>query len=424
MGHVDEKSINGQLRERGGELRLLIVAFSHSIHTARWIGQLVDQGWDIHLFPSVDFGQTHPDLKNVTVHHSAFAKAGNAAVSSRGLPVRFRLVASGVRFFLRHTYHDYRVNQLVRLIGALKPDIIHSLEIQAAGYLTLEAKKRLNGAFPPWIVTNWGSDIFFFGKQPKHETRIKEVLEQCDYYSCECRRDAELGRAFGFQREILPIIPNAGGFPIDALDHLRETPVSGRRLIMLKGYQGWAGRALVGLKALEQASDLLRDYTVVIYSASSEVIAAAKRFTRTTGVKTTIVPENTPHKEILSLHGRARISLGLSVSDALSTSFLEAFVMGAFPIQSWTSGAGEWIEHGRTGMLVPADDPGPVEQAIRIAMTDNHLVDQAGEINDLLARDKLDHGKIKSVTVEMYRSVMISRTRGEAGLRGPSRIEP
>ena len=170
-------------------MRLLIVGFSHSIHVARWIGQLVDQGWDIHLFPSVDFGQAHPDLKGVTVHHSVFVKDGNLDVTFRGLSVPFLPVASGIRFALRKTYRNYRINQLVRLIGTLKPDVIHSLEMQSAGYLTLEARKRLKNVFPPWVVTNWGSDIYFFGKLPEHETKIRKMLN-LDYYSCECRRDA------------------------------------------------------------------------------------------------------------------------------------------------------------------------------------------------------------------------------------------
>ncbi|MBW1897870.1 MAG: glycosyl transferase family 1, partial [Deltaproteobacteria bacterium] len=103
---------------------------------------------------------------------------------------------------------------------------------------------------------------------------------------------------------------------------------------MLKGYQGWAGRALVGLRALERCADILAGYEIVIYSASKEVLIAAELFSKSTGVQTTIIPEGTPHHEVLKLHGKARISIGLSISDAISTSLLEAVVMGSFPIQS------------------------------------------------------------------------------------------
>lgn len=33
-------------------LRILFVARPYSIHSARWINQIADEGWDLHLFPS------------------------------------------------------------------------------------------------------------------------------------------------------------------------------------------------------------------------------------------------------------------------------------------------------------------------------------------------------------------------------------
>jgi len=395
-------------------MRLLIVGFSHSIHVARWIAQIADQGWDVHLFPSIDFGITHPNLRDITIHHSVYKKqkVAGSNVRFRGIRLPHESPAAVLRLALKREMPRYRLNQLRRLIRSLKPDIIHSMEMQSGAYLTLEAKKTFSDSFPPWLVTNWGSDIYLFGRLKEHEPKIREVLAACDYYSCECDRDVTLARSFGFKGSILPVFPNAGGFEMDIVSRLREPgPCSARRLIMMKGYQGWAGRALVGLRALERCADLLRGYTIAIYSASTEVEIAAELFTGATGVETVIIPKGTPHNEILSLHGRSRISIGLSIGDALSTSFLEALVMGAFPIQSWTSGAGEWIEHGKTAMLVPPDDSEGVEQAIRIALTDDRLVDQASEINFLLAKERLDHGKIKSMAIDIYRSIASGSTR-------------
>ena len=38
-------------------MKILFVAMSDTIHTARWIGQLAGLGWDVHLFPSIDTGE-------------------------------------------------------------------------------------------------------------------------------------------------------------------------------------------------------------------------------------------------------------------------------------------------------------------------------------------------------------------------------
>ena len=52
--------------------------------------------------------------------------------------------------------------------------------------------------FPPWIATNWGSDIFLFGKLPEHREKISRILNYADYYSAECHRDVKIARESGF----------------------------------------------------------------------------------------------------------------------------------------------------------------------------------------------------------------------------------
>src|SRR5712691_1088768 len=68
-------------------MRILFVGFPDSIHTARWINQLADEKWDIHLFPIHD-GPVHPDLVNVTVHsfYKTWPLVNNEKVNRKGLP--------------------------------------------------------------------------------------------------------------------------------------------------------------------------------------------------------------------------------------------------------------------------------------------------------------------------------------------------
>jgi glycosyltransferase involved in cell wall biosynthesis len=386
--------------------RILFVAMSNSIHTARWINQLAGQGWDIHLFPSIDAGEVHPELKGITIHHSFYARHGQGSVRFRGISTILNYGAGAGRIILRKISPDYRIKQLKRVIEHFHPDVIHSMETQAAGYLTLDAKKSFRGRFPVWIHTVWGSDIYLFGPLKEHREKIKYVLKSCDYYTCECQRDIKLARIFGFKGEVLLASSAEGGFDLQASLKLRPVgPVSDRRIIMLKGYQGWAGRALVGLRALERCADLLEGYEIVIYAAAPEVVIAAELFTESTGIPTIIIPNGTPHQEILSLHGKARLSIGLSISDGLPSSFLEALVMGSFPIQSNTSCADEWIVDGKTGILVPPNDPEIIEVAIRRALTDDDLVNQASERNFKLATEKLDQSILKLKAIEMYQRV-------------------
>jgi glycosyltransferase involved in cell wall biosynthesis len=387
-------------------MRVLFVAMANSIHSVRWISQVLDQGWDIHLFPAQP-GGVHSGFRNLTVHQFLAYRQPDLDQSVRiagawpyrhGASVARRLIGKYAAPYTNHAY------LLARTIQRLQPDVIHSLELQHAGYLVLEARRYLTGPMPPWAVTNWGSDIYLFGRLAEHVPRIKALLAACDYYTCECRRDVQLAREMGFAGEVLPVVPIAGGYDLAARDWRAPGPISGRRRIALKGYQTWAGRALAGLRAIELCADVLRDYAIDVYLAGPEVRIAAELLADSTGLNIRCVPRSS-HAEMLRLHGQARVSIGLSISDAISTSFLEAILMGAFPIQSHTSCASEWIEDGKTGLLVHPEDPRQIAAALRRAVTDDKLVDRAAPINVATVSQRLDLHRIRPQVVAMYEQI-------------------
>lgn len=423
-------------------MRILFIAMTQSVHTARWINQLGDQGWDLHLFPSWDMN-IHPQLAGVTIHGFKF-KPKNApssatmeilpgsrvasllakspisriiakALNSKRLrklgfdkPISWLSAQRRLTRFLPDFVNDNeRCEALAQVIQKIKPDIIHSMEIQHAGYLTLEAKKKIGGDFPMWVVTNWGADIHYFGKDPEHAKKIRETLEACDYYGCECGRDVSLGREFGFKGEVMPVLPNTGGFNFDYTEKLRQPgPISNRKVILLKGYQGWVYRALNGLQALEMCADVIKErgYRLLIYLASPSVKTAAQRFHKKTGIPVEFI-SYTSHENMLKLHGQARVSIGLSMSDAISTSFLEAIVMGSFPIQSGTSCANEWVTSGETAFLVDPEDVPAISSALCRALTDDALVDRASQVNGQLVRERLDYRKLRGIVVSSYEKI-------------------
>jgi glycosyltransferase involved in cell wall biosynthesis len=388
-------------------MRILIVAQADSIHTARWISQINQLGWDIHLFPSQVNGRVHPSLQNVSVHHSLYLgrKGIDPTVHQLGIPVGSEYLLWVGNSLLEKYFPHYRVAQLNRLIKKLQPDIVHSMELQNAGYLTWAAKNQYLKKFPKWIVTNWGSDIYLFKRLRDHVDRIRAVMASCDYYTCECQRDVELAKEMGLEGEVLAVLPSSGGFDVERAIKFRKAGLSShRRLLVLKGYQGWAGRSMVGLRAIELCADNLQDYRVSVYLANKDVKIAAELVSHSTGIPIDFVPYCS-HDEMLQVYGQARIYIGLSISDAISTSLIEAMVMGAFPIQSCTSCANEWIISGESGFIVPPEDPEPVAAAIRRAILDDKLVDRAAERNLQVARERLDIGVIRPKVISMYQQV-------------------
>ena len=131
---------------------------------------------------------------------------------------------------------------------------------------------------------------------------------------------------------------------------------------------------------------------------------AAELLSCATDIPVDCVPP-VPHDEMLRLHGSARISIGLSIGDAISTSLLEAMAMGSFPIQSRTSCGDEWIKCGESGILVHPEDPAEIARAIRRAIEDDALVDRAAEINERTTIERLDGSVIRGQAIAAYERV-------------------
>jgi glycosyltransferase involved in cell wall biosynthesis len=402
--------------------KVLFVAMADSIHAAKYIEILSDAGWDIHLFPVYPC-IPHPRFKNITIWNGFSSyKPPHTLSGVRMMGVwPFRLgkfkIGSWIGSVLNRFGFDaaWRLSWLIRY---LKPDVVHSLEFQLAGYLVDRVKKIHKGEFPLWITTNWGSDIYAYGKLPEHADKIRSVLSAADVYTSECFRDVILAKEFGFTGSVMPVVPNAGGFDLKASRRLASPgPTSRRKVIAVKGYQYSFGRSLVALRALERTSHLLRDYRIVMYSPyPKDVVDIPARLMAIRSGLNVELMEQAPHEEILKLHGSARISISLSISDAICTSMTEAMVMGSFPIQSDTACAEEWVEDGRSALLVNADDSDDVAAKVALALADDELVDEAARINAITASERLDASAIKADVLSAYRNVLAGRIPKNAEL--------
>lgn len=388
-------------------MKIFFIALPNSIHTYRWINQLRDENYEIYLFPSYDNQWPIHNFKGVKVLNNYYwiFKILNKLYIKKYFIFLYKVLVL-IRFKFDK---DYYVKKLIKKIRKTKPDIIHTLETQGAGYLFFESLKRKNNNIP-WLHTNWGSDIYIYGKIDEHKSKINNVLSSCDYYSCECERDIDLAIKNGFKGKYFQPYPNTGGFDLSHISNIRNmsVPTSQRRYILLKGYQGWAGRALFGLRALERCADILYDYKILIFSNTDalDIIIASKVFTNKTGIEIELIPVDTSHDEILKYQSRSRVYLGLSIGDAISTSLLESMAMGSFPIQSCTSCADEWIVNNETGIIVPPEDPEMIELAIRKAISNDSLVDEASNLNFKKIQDKANYQLLKHKTIQIYKFII------------------
>ena len=312
--------------------RILVICMYDSIHSARWLSQFQDQDIEFLLFPSSPHRKVHKNLKALV--------SGSTKASYKLFPLSKLF---GLPLWIADKFVDnwFRSTLVRSAIRSFKPQLLHAMELQNAGYIAAKAMPSKSTA--KLIATNWGSDIFWFQQFPKHRDRLKNLLSVADYYSCECNRDVALAKDLGFQGQVMPVIPNAGGFSKDLLS--KQVPLlTDRKVIAIKGYHGWVGRAKVALEAVEAMASDLKAHRLVVYSANRGTITLAKQIAKRTGLDITIFSKGKlSHNQVLELFASAKIYVGLSLSDGISTSLLESMAMGAIPVQTATACCDEWF---------------------------------------------------------------------------------
>ena len=377
--------------------KVLLVAMLDSVHTARWLSQFRDSEIDFHIFASKKHKFLHPILVDLL-------KSENKA--------RFKLFPASI--FLKYFgYLDYgffvfpnsslnlntRKYFLKLILKVTNFDYIHALEIQGAGYLVADCHTRETSS-AKFILTNWGSDIYYFQNKLGHTNKIRFALSRADFYSAECVRDYQLAREFGFIGTELPCIPNAGGFTM--VDEEVKLP-SKRSQIIAKAYGGEFGR---GDLVIESLSEVLEEFPTIfayLYSVTDDLIDAATHLKHKFPGRVEFWSRRNPlsRSEISQLFQNSRIYIGASRSDGISTSFLESIIFGCYPIQTSTSCAGEWVSLGIKASLV-GQSIDEISQELKKALKSDELVDSAFEANQLVAKEKLETEVVRKVALTFY----------------------
>jgi glycosyltransferase involved in cell wall biosynthesis len=110
----------------------------------------------------------------------------------------------------------------------------------------------------------------------------------------------------------------------------------------------------------------------------------------TTSLDIEIVPW-IPKSELDGYFKKSRVFLGLSISDGLPSSLVEAIASGTFPIQSKNSAGSVLINHGVNGFLVDPWDLDSVTDAIRRAIQEDDLVCSAQSIGKGILETRFDY---------------------------------
>lgn len=378
--------------------RVLLVGMADSIHLARWILQFTGLDFQFELVSSSPHRSVHPVIREMlSGSHPAKINIRMSKISRYfSLPL----------WLADRVFKDaLRGGVIRRAIRMFKPEIVHALELQNAGYASAAAYKWIKDENrPKLLITNYGSEIVWFKQFPRHLKKLKQLVALADAFSAECDRDVRLAKEIGFKGKVMRTIPVSGGVDLnEQMVSAKLTRSDERYLIAVKGYQNVWGQALIALDAISKVAPHISDYEVEVFSCNRKTIKAAKAVSQKTGLRiSTHKKKSLTHPQVLEILRKSRVYIGLSKSDGISTSMIEAMSQGAVPIQSNTSCGNEWIRDGLDGFLVPYDDATLVAERLLYILDNPEFAQQAQKTNFDTIAAKYDSAKLSKVASGYY----------------------
>lgn len=373
--------------------RVLVIGMGDSVHLGRWLQQFVGSEFIFHIVSSSPHRRLDRKISELLVLGDQFEMSFVSKFFSLPLWLLDRLFGDRLRGIL-----------IARAARKFRPNIIHVLEFQNAGYSYLRAREYFSGLKKiPVLLTPYGSDMFWFQRYKHHRLRLEKLVRLADALSSECGRDEILATNLGFHGKMMERVPAFGAIHFPANLH----DAKDRSVIAIKGYQNKWGRASNALRALALISGQLTGYQIVLFSCNRSTLRLARRFARGTSLPVTAHKKGSlSHELVQEILSRAAIYIGLSRSDGISASMIEAMANGAIPIQSNTSCCDEWLLENKGGFLVDYDDIRGISKIILKTIKDVDFRQNAAKANQEHLLGRLSPEKARQISLSTYRTLI------------------
>ncbi|MHB8650258.1 MAG: glycosyltransferase family 4 protein [Gaiellaceae bacterium] len=396
--------------EHPGRPRILFVGFAESTHTHAWIGLLDSARMNVRLFAvpsSPGVPPAHWDVPTfvTTYRPPALDRRNRQSLYSRG---RVRQLAhTGALKFLSNGTSIVEDRWLADVIRRWRPDVVHTLGLDPAGYFYARVRSRYGLAgIGAWVCQlRGGSDLELTHLDPAAAQEIAAVFRECDYLLTDNERNLGIAQELGLDSAKLAAfgtVPGTGGVDVDALAAAATTPPAARREILWpKAYESPWSKAHPVFEALKLAWERIQPCRVNMLAATPETrqwfptlpaeIQKACRF-----------EDSVPREEMLRLMTDARVLLAPSLIDGTPNSLFEAMAAGALPIVSPIPTIAAIVKQEENVLFARNLYPDEIAAALVRAMTDDELVSGAAARNLVRVRALADRETIRERVVAFY----------------------
>ncbi len=343
-----------------------------------------------------------------TEHHVNYLRLERSSyqLEDRPLPAGVRQVqwAGGNRAV---TWRDgpRLLNDLKRVIRAVKPDIIHAGPLQRSAFLT-----ALTG-FRPLVSMSWGYDLLQDASRSALWAWVtRYTLRRSAVLVGDCQTIRRSAVAFGMPEDRIITFP----WGID-LEHF--TPDGGRWSPIGSHSPGAASRAftllstrswepIYGVDIIARAfAPVAKEYSsikLIMLGNGSQAGALRQIFLNAGVLDQVYFPGQVSYADLPRYYRSADLYLSASHSDGSSISLLEALACGCPALVSDIPGNREWVEPGEQGWWFPDGDANALANAIRRAFDQPQKLSEMRRSARLLAEQRADWRKNFPRLLEAY----------------------
>jgi len=331
-------------------MKICFLAGADSIHSYRWVKYFGDRGHDVTWITLVP--NKFPPIVNVKCHESGLING------------------PFWRNMIQIVWAAYKVRKLIKKVN---PDVLH------VHYAGTNGMMGLLSGIRPFVLTAWGSDVLFAGKQGFTKYIVKFILNKADLVTCDAEHMRKAILEFGVKSEKIHII-------YFGTDTQRFKP--GKVYVEIKNELGvFNAPMIISLRSLEPVYDLetlikaiplvLRNHpdAKFVIAGKGSLEQKLRQMVKALNVSANVIfIGSIQNDELPQYLVSSDIYVSTSLSDAgLSASTAEAMACG-LPVVVTNSGENDlWIQDGESGFLVNVKDSQNLAERI------NGLLDNRNE---------------------------------------------
>lgn len=406
-------------------IRILFVGELQSSHAMNWIdllapfkGEFEIQGLHIGIAPPPEMNYPIFKVSDLSIleKRGFIFNLGSHNFALRRNDSEWEDLVRAVGYI--HGFGDYNKLQLdnvVRVLQAFRPHIIHTLGIfpASAFFLRVLYLSPDLGCNPTWIVqARGGPDIALNRKNPGLSPEIKAILSYCHCFIADNQQNYNFALDMGLAPEKISMtgpVPGGGGIEPSAFGEVPLPSQKERLILWPKAYNCIQSDGMAVLEALRLALPYIGDFHLIATAAIPDV---EYWFNDMLGIYGTRVEIHgrLPHEQLLEIYHTARVLLAPSLSDGVPNSMYEAMASNTVPILSPIETLLPLFVDKVHTIYAPNLNPPAIAKALVSAMNDDVLADNIAMTNRAYLPLLAGREAVRSRVVAMYRQAIKSHT--------------